>query len=259
MPIEIKVDWAIVQRLIKLYKLKGGVLIIFTFKYIECCLKYVPISICDVYVNLSQDKYTDATVACDGKFYKIHKLVLSTCSEYFEQMFEQTDCKHPIVVLKDIRYLDLEALLSYMYIGEVNVEQNHLPSLIKAAEGLRIRGLAVSDDEAEPRTDSRDKRAAEDPRTVSRNKRSVEEGAEPESKRRREEDRNKRLDERRPSECVRNKFRDNCSSNFDSAELSDCELEEGLEHSSGSRSNVVEAGEVDASSMLHLVSVIAGT
>lgn len=72
--------------------------------------------------------------------------MLSTCSEYFEQMFERTSCRHPIIVLKDIRKEDLEALLNYMYVGEVNVLQNNLSGLIKAAEGLRIKGLAVPDE-----------------------------------------------------------------------------------------------------------------
>merc|ERR1719423_597969 len=94
-----------------------------------------------------KDRYSDATIACDGKFYKVHKLVMSTCSEYFEQMFEQTDCKNPVIVLKDIRSEELESLLSYMYVGEVNVVQEKLSGLIKAAECLKIRGLAVPDEE----------------------------------------------------------------------------------------------------------------
>lgn len=93
-----------------------------------------------------KESYCDVTIACDGKFYPVHKLVLSTCSEYFEQMFERTNCRHPIIVLKDIRKEDLEALLNYMYVGEVNVLQNNLSGLIKAAEGLRIKGLAVPDE-----------------------------------------------------------------------------------------------------------------
>lgn len=41
---------------------------------------------------------------------------------------------------------DLEALLNYMYLGEVNVLQTDLSRLIKAAECLRIKGLAVPDE-----------------------------------------------------------------------------------------------------------------
>nr|XP_027211434.1 broad-complex core protein isoforms 1/2/3/4/5-like [Penaeus vannamei] len=107
-----------------------------------------------------KQSYTDVTLACDGKFYSVHKLVLSTCSDYFCAMFEKTACKSPVIVLKDIKCEDLEALLDYMYLGEVNVRQSDLASLIKAAENLRIKGLAVPDDEppkrvtAPTRTDS---------------------------------------------------------------------------------------------------------
>ncbi|XP_042207660.1 protein tramtrack, beta isoform-like isoform X7 [Homarus americanus] len=95
----------------------------------------------------NKETYTDVTLACEGKFYPVHKLVLSTCSEYFSDIFDRTPCKNPVIVLKDIQCQDLEFLLDYMYIGEVNVRQNELSSLIKAAECLRIKGLAVPDEE----------------------------------------------------------------------------------------------------------------
>ncbi|XP_042233090.1 zinc finger and BTB domain-containing protein 7A-like isoform X4 [Homarus americanus] len=92
------------------------------------------------------ERYTDVTVACEGKFYPAHKLVLSTCSDYFLKMFERTPCKHPIIVVKDVQCRDIEALLSYMYAGVVSVAQNDLAQLIKAAELLQIKGLAVPDE-----------------------------------------------------------------------------------------------------------------
>ncbi|XP_042880406.1 protein tramtrack, beta isoform-like isoform X21 [Penaeus japonicus] len=102
---------------------------------------------CHILATLREkERYTDATLACDGKFYPVHKLVLSTCSEYFENMFEHTPCKHPIIVLKDVKPDELEALLSYMYAGVVSVAQNDLARLIKAAEMLQIKGLAVPDE-----------------------------------------------------------------------------------------------------------------
>lgn len=99
------------------------------------------------------------TLACEGKFYPVHKLVLSTCSDYFSKMFESTPCKHPIIVLKDIQCKDMEALLSYMYAGIVSVAQSDLAHLIKAAELLQIKGLAVPD---EPPTSSRKVRSLAD-------------------------------------------------------------------------------------------------
>ncbi|XP_064091990.1 zinc finger and BTB domain-containing protein 14-like isoform X10 [Macrobrachium nipponense] len=94
-----------------------------------------------------KDRYTDATVACEGKFYHVHRMVLSTCSTYFEEMFELASAgKHPIVLLQDVRKYELEALLSYMYAGVVSVAQKDLSRLIKIAELLQIKGLAVPDE-----------------------------------------------------------------------------------------------------------------
>ncbi|XP_047480005.1 longitudinals lacking protein, isoforms H/M/V-like isoform X4 [Penaeus chinensis] len=100
----------------------------------------------------NKQTYSDITIACSGRFYDVHKFVLSTCSDYFVEMMEKTPCKHPVIVLKDIRYQELEALLNYMYLGEVNVLQNELAGLIKAAECLRIKGLAVPDESPPPQS-----------------------------------------------------------------------------------------------------------
>ena len=85
---------------------------------------------------------------CEGSFSPSHKLVLSTCSEYFEQIFEKTECKHPFIVLTGIKPQELEALLTYMYEGSVNVTQDQLRGVMKAAECLQIKGLAVPDQES---------------------------------------------------------------------------------------------------------------
>ncbi|RXG71480.1 Sex determination protein fruitless [Armadillidium vulgare] len=94
----------------------------------------------------TKEKYCDATIACQGKYFPVHRVILSTCSEYFEEMFERIVCPHPYIVFKDIEPGEMELLLNYMYQGEVNVVQEKLPSLIKAAEALKIKGLAVPDD-----------------------------------------------------------------------------------------------------------------
>nr|XP_045591891.1 uncharacterized protein LOC123753938 [Procambarus clarkii]XP_045591893.1 uncharacterized protein LOC123753938 [Procambarus clarkii]XP_045591894.1 uncharacterized protein LOC123753938 [Procambarus clarkii]XP_045591895.1 uncharacterized protein LOC123753938 [Procambarus clarkii] len=91
--------------------------------------------------------YTDVTLACDGRLYPAHKFVLSTCSEYFSDIFTSTSGNNIVIVLKDVRRQDLEYLLDYMYLGQVDVAQSELTSLIKTAECLRIKGLAIPDDE----------------------------------------------------------------------------------------------------------------
>ena len=41
-----------------------------------------------------QNTYSDVTLACDGKFFPAHKLVLSTCSDYFNEMLQWTQCRY---------------------------------------------------------------------------------------------------------------------------------------------------------------------
>lgn len=49
--------------------------------------------------------------------------------------------KHPIIFLKDVKYLELKAMLDYMYKGEVNISQDQLDSFLKTAEALQVKGL----------------------------------------------------------------------------------------------------------------------
>lgn len=49
--------------------------------------------------------------------------------------------KHPIVILKDVRYTDMRDLLDFMYRGEVSVDQDNLSGFLRVAESLRIKGL----------------------------------------------------------------------------------------------------------------------
>lgn len=119
----------------------------------------------EVLSNIRQkESYCDATIACDNRFYNVHKLVLSTCSEYLREMFDNvksfsSNNLYPVIVLQNVKFKYLEALLDYMYQGEVNVLQSDLPGLIKTAECLRIRGLAVPDDE--PKQNDTSKRVRE--------------------------------------------------------------------------------------------------
>ena len=54
-------------------------------------------------------------------------------------------CKHPIIVLKDIRGWEVQCIVDFMYKGETSVPEAQLTSLIKAAESLRVRGLTTND------------------------------------------------------------------------------------------------------------------
>ncbi|XP_015911228.2 uncharacterized protein [Parasteatoda tepidariorum] len=91
---------------------------------------------------LSTEALVDVTLACDGLSLKAHKMVLSACSPFFQSLFLENPCKHPIVIMKDMRYCDLKAIIDFMYRGEVNVSHDQLSALLKTAETLKVKGLA---------------------------------------------------------------------------------------------------------------------
>nr|CBJ05861.1 broad-complex, isoform Z5 [Blattella germanica] len=99
-------------------------------------------SITSAFENLRDDEdFVDVTLACDGKSLKAHRVVLSACSPYFRELLKSTPCKHPVIVLQDVAFADLHALVEFIYHGEVNVHQRNLSSFLKTAEVLRVSGL----------------------------------------------------------------------------------------------------------------------
>lgn len=119
---------------------------------------------------LENGTLVDCTLAAEGKFLKAHKVVLSACSPYFavsihalffdwsratlinfclfllstQTLLSQQYDKHPIFILKDVKFQELRAMMDYMYRGEVNISQDQLAALLKAAESLQIKGLSDS-------------------------------------------------------------------------------------------------------------------
>ncbi|KAB0789982.1 hypothetical protein PPYR_15728 [Photinus pyralis] len=91
---------------------------------------------------LEREAFCDVTLACEGKTLKAHKIVLSACSTYFDTILSQYEEKDPILIMKDVKYVDIKCLVEFMYKGEINVDHCHLATLLKTAEELRIKGLA---------------------------------------------------------------------------------------------------------------------
>ncbi|XP_052122604.1 longitudinals lacking protein, isoforms H/M/V isoform X1 [Frankliniella occidentalis] len=84
----------------------------------------------------------DCTLAAEGQSLQAHKVVLSACSPYLEDLLSKHYDKHPILLLKDVKFEELKAMMDYMYRGEVNVAQDKLNTFLRAAESLQIKGLS---------------------------------------------------------------------------------------------------------------------
>lgn len=88
----------------------------------------------------------DVTLACESQQIHCHKVVLAACSQYFDSLLAENPCKHPIIILpKEIKLWTVQALVEFMYKGQVNVSQAGLPDLVKTGELLEIRGLCNTD------------------------------------------------------------------------------------------------------------------
>ncbi|XP_063827611.1 protein tramtrack, beta isoform-like isoform X20 [Ostrinia nubilalis] len=106
---------------------------------------------------LSRGDLVDVTLAAEGRLLQAHKLVLSVCSPYFQEMFKMNPTQHPIVFLKDVSHSALRDLLQFMYQGEVNVKQEELASFISTAEQLQVKGLTGNQNEENSSTPSKPK------------------------------------------------------------------------------------------------------
>ncbi|XP_020290047.1 longitudinals lacking protein, isoforms A/B/D/L-like isoform X3 [Pseudomyrmex gracilis] len=112
---------------------------------------------------LESGTLVDCTLAAEGKTLKAHKVVLSACSPYFECLLSEHYDKHPVFILKDVKFKELKAMMDYMYRGEVNISQDQLAALLKAAESLQIKGLSESKTTGSSKTESRPQKPVSQP------------------------------------------------------------------------------------------------
>jgi len=85
--------------------------------------------------------FFDCTLSCGSRQIQAHKLILSACSPFFRSILRQNPHQHPLLYLKGVEFTDLQAVLNFMYHGEVNVAQEELNSFLAVAEDLKVKGL----------------------------------------------------------------------------------------------------------------------
>lgn len=101
-----------------------------------------------VFATLYQSEgLSDVTLACEDGNVRAHKLLLSTCSDYFLELFLESSSKRTVVVLPSVKVADLRVIISFIYTGEVNVSEDGLSDLLEVAEMLGVRGLKAGGDE----------------------------------------------------------------------------------------------------------------
>jgi len=99
-------------------------------------------NISNAFKELRDDKdFFDVTLACDDEQIPAHKVILAACSPFFRNILRRNNHQHPLLYMKGVKFSDLQAVLNFMYHGEVNVAQEELNSFLAVAEDLRVKGL----------------------------------------------------------------------------------------------------------------------
>ena len=93
--------------------------------------------------NLWNDQYfaavTLATV--DDQQIKAHKVILSSCSEFFGNIFLKNPHQNPLLYLKGIRYKELALVMKFIYLGQCEVRQSELDDFLSTGNDLKVGGL----------------------------------------------------------------------------------------------------------------------
>jgi len=134
------------------------------------CLKWNDFesNISSAFRDLREEKdFFDVTLACDDDSQiEAHKTILSACSPFFRSVLRRNPHQHPLLYLKGVKYKELQAVLDFMYMGEVNVAQEELNSFLAVAEDLRVKGLTQgnsdTNDKVKPKTESNSKSRTRD-------------------------------------------------------------------------------------------------
>ena len=92
--------------------------------------------------HIREDRdFFDITIACEDDQIEAHKVILSACSPFFKNVLRRNKHQHPLLYLKGVSYKDMDAILNFMYHGQVKIAQDDLNSFLQVAEDLSVRGL----------------------------------------------------------------------------------------------------------------------
>ena len=108
-----------------------------------------------------QPDFSDVTLVSGdgGQRFEAHKVILATGSDFFKVALSDMSNPHPLIYLRGVKAKQLEALLDYIYKGEVNVPEADLDDFLLLATELQIKGMIKSEGEGDdqPKTKIEDK------------------------------------------------------------------------------------------------------
>ena len=92
------------------------------------------------------DALSDVTLFSDDKQqFKAHKLVLSACSPFFENIISDLKQRASVIYLEGIKDQDLSSILEFMYLGTTKVCQERIENFLSIAKNLELKGISLED------------------------------------------------------------------------------------------------------------------
>ncbi|KAL3267008.1 hypothetical protein HHI36_011156 [Cryptolaemus montrouzieri] len=92
--------------------------------------------------HLSKEELVDVTLACEGRYIKAHKLILSACSTYFKELFQIHNVDNPLIILNNVKFEELKYVIDFVYNGEIRVLDSDLEGVLILGNNLKIKGLS---------------------------------------------------------------------------------------------------------------------
>ena len=93
--------------------------------------------------------YDVTLVSDDHQPVSAHKVVLSSCSDFFRKIFQHNTYSHPLIYLDNLKVEDLNLMLDYIYHGEVQIYHHHLDKFLNLASKYKLEGLLPDQNEDE--------------------------------------------------------------------------------------------------------------
>ena len=103
----------------------------------------------DMFRQLKSDTdFTDVTLVSEDLVHiRAHKVILAASSDLFQAILRNTSSPNSLLYLKGVHHDHLEALMTFVYDGEVEVEEKNLEELMRVAMELQVKGLFKENDE----------------------------------------------------------------------------------------------------------------
>ena len=121
----------------------------------QFCLRWndFETNISSAFRDLKEEKdFSDVTLVCADQQVEAHRVILAACSPFFRKVFKKVQHSHPLIYMKGIQISELQAVLSFVYHGEVNMAEADLNSFLAVAEELEVKGLTCGKNFSEGNT-----------------------------------------------------------------------------------------------------------